>query len=60
MLFLQSDEDDLGNDSDDSETGQKRKRFDESALLKRMEKRKWEENRWINPFHYLLFNQLHF
>ncbi|KAK2169147.1 hypothetical protein LSH36_12g20040 [Paralvinella palmiformis] len=57
-VFLEdeSDEDDLDNDSDDPETGQKKRRFDEAALIKRMEKRKWEENRKKILFEYTEFS----
>ena len=43
-IILQSDDEDSGNDSDVTDGG-KRKRFDEETLERRMEKRKWEENR---------------
>jgi len=36
---------DSGNDSDTSESSRKRKRFDDAAIERRMERRKWEENR---------------
>jgi hypothetical protein len=38
---------DSGNDSDDSDaqSTRKRKKFDDAAIERRMEKRKWEENR---------------
>lgn len=42
---LQSD--DSGNDSDSSESSQKRKRYDDATIERRIERRKWEENRFV-------------
>lgn len=49
---------DSGNDSDESETqsSRKRKRFDDAAIERRMEKRKWEENRNKVLFEYMQFS----
>ncbi|WAR03472.1 CDC45-like protein [Mya arenaria] len=52
-----SDEEDSGNDSDTSESAtRKRKRFDDAAIERRMERRKWEENRVKVLFDYMQFS----
>lgn len=47
---------DSGNDSDGSETSRKRKRFDDAVIERRMERRKWEENRTKVLFDYMQFS----
>jgi len=45
ILNFMFQSEDSGNDSDTSESLRKRKRFDDAAIERRMERRKWEENR---------------
>ncbi|KAK7462004.1 hypothetical protein BaRGS_00038586 [Batillaria attramentaria] len=54
---FRDESDDSGNDSDgsDSEGGEKRRRFDDEAILRRQERRKWEENRNKVLFDYSKF-----
>ncbi|KAH3883747.1 hypothetical protein DPMN_007714 [Dreissena polymorpha] len=49
-------ENDSGNDSDTSESTKKRKRFDDAAIERRIERRKWEENRVKVLFDYMQFS----
>lgn len=57
LLFISSlQSDDSGNDSDSSESSQKRKRYDDATIERRIERRKWEENRFILfiPIYFML------
>lgn len=52
---FRDDSEDSGNESEDSETGYKRKRFDEESVVRRQERRRWNENREKVLFNYSKF-----
>ncbi|KAI8749259.1 cell division control protein 45 isoform X1 [Biomphalaria glabrata] len=53
--LFRDDSEDSGNESEDSDTGYKKKKFDEESILRRQEKRRWSENRVKVLFDYTKF-----
>ncbi|XP_059141300.1 cell division control protein 45 homolog [Physella acuta] len=54
-LFRDDDSEESDNDDEDDETGRKRKRFDEESVLRRQDRRRWNENRVKVLFDYSKF-----
>ncbi|PVD33123.1 hypothetical protein C0Q70_08572 [Pomacea canaliculata] len=54
-VFRDDESEESGEESDSSESRKKRRRFDDEAILKRQDRRKWEENRNKVLFDYTKF-----